>query len=205
MTEGSQRRRYGRRAVLAGVGTTVVGAGTVAADQETATTARGERVWPVDTNASDGVCLSANDEESPASGEGSAAWFDYGGCGSWKEFEVESGRSYRVVSRTDQGVLTDAAHEIQERVDGEWETKRRVEDPLGPDARRTQEYTPETGRLRVVNVDGGSGTGFYLELYALPEAGGDGGLGLGLVPAGVGAVCAALGARVLSRSERSRR
>lgn len=124
------------------------------------------QLWPVDSDATDGVCESGDGETKSATGEGAAYWFEYGGCGQRKTYRAIPGATYWILSRTDGAMLTDAAYEIRERVDDSWETRKTVSGPEGDHNERMTKFTPETDRFRIVN----EGRGFYVEVYGpLPQ------------------------------------
>lgn len=125
------------------------------------------RVWPIGTDASDGRCRDANADASPATGEGAASWFVYGGCGSRKVFSATPGERLLLRATTDNGVLVDAAFRVEDRIDGEWVRRGVSLDPLGPDAAETFAYVPQGDRVRVVNIDRpqAEGVGFYLRVF----------------------------------------
>jgi len=129
----------------------------------------GERIWPVNTDASGGVCRPASGGTKPATGPGSAVWFGFGGCGTWKVFEVQPGETYRITSRIDTCfgcVLYDDAYAIQEFVDGSWETQESYPAIKATKTNaRVVEYTPDSDRIRVKNINGNRGIGFYLRVY----------------------------------------
>lgn len=119
------------------------------------------RIYPIDTDASDGECVAASGEAKPATGSDAAPWFGYGGCGSWKTSPVVPGETYWILSRTDGGVLRDASYEIKEQDASSWQTQKTVSGPVGSHKEQMTKYVPETDRLRIVNVD----AGFYVEVY----------------------------------------
>lgn len=135
----------------------------------------GERIWPVDTDASGEVCRPASGGAIPATGEGSATWFGFGGCGTWKIFDVQPGETYKITSRIDtcfDCVLFDDAYAVQEFVDGSWETQ-----DSHPAIKATKtnarvvEYTPDSDRIRIKNLNGNRGIGFYLRVYGPGDSG----------------------------------
>lgn len=82
-------------------------------------------VYPIATDAGD-HCLGADDEEYDAVGSGAANWFHVGDCGSWKEYAVDPGVTYRVVAYVDE-CFDEASFVIEEENGGDWETVRTVE------------------------------------------------------------------------------
>lgn len=82
-------------------------------------------VYPIATDADD-HCLGADDEEYDAVGSGAANWFHVGDCGSWKEYAVDPGVTYRVVAYVDE-CFDEAAFVIEEERGDSWETVRTVE------------------------------------------------------------------------------
>lgn len=129
----------------------------------------GERIWPIDTNASGGVCRPAAGGTKPATGKGSASWFGFGGCGTWKVFDVQPGDTYKITSRIDtcfDCVLFDDAYAIQEFVDWSWETQESYPAITATKTNaRVVEYIPDGDRIRIKNLDGNGGIGFYLRVY----------------------------------------
>lgn len=82
-------------------------------------------VYPIATDAGD-HCLGADDEEYDTVGSGAANWFHVGDCGSWKEYAVDPGLTYRVVAYVDE-CFDEASFVIEEEHGGGWEPVRTVE------------------------------------------------------------------------------
>lgn len=130
-----------------------------------------ERVWPTDTDA--GRTCSAKDGIRNTTGEGAVDHFAWGGCGTWKEYDVEPGETYRIRASTDgcpSCVLYDAVHDVREPSgDGNWETTYEWENPLGRNEETIYTYEPESDRIRIYNRDGNEGVGFYVQVHQLSE------------------------------------
>jgi hypothetical protein len=123
----------------------------------------GERVWPVETDASDDICVASSGEEIPATGPGAANWFGYNGCGTWKVFDVQPGETHNITTYTDDALLYDDAYAVQEFVSGSWRTQETYPAIQADKTNaRVSEYTPSSDRIRILNTDGNSGVGFYL-------------------------------------------
>jgi hypothetical protein len=146
-------------------------------------------VFPVATDAGGECVFPPTGERFPATGQGAATHLGYG-CGDWKVYEVEPGARYTVRSAVDgcsDCVLYDAAYVVEEPAPdapkdpddpgtGPWEVIERVEDPKGKEfAGEVHELglTPDTERIRVRNIDGNDGAGFYASVFA--DSGGAGG------------------------------
>lgn len=121
------------------------------------------RVWPVATDGGS-TCIDSGGNSWPSTGAGAADWFDYGGCGSVKEYSVPACTWVRLHARGDScdGCVL-------------WHVHYRVEVPAGsswvvaaernpePDVRGMQDdycFASPSGRFRVRALDG-----FYLEVY----------------------------------------
>lgn len=137
-----------------------------------------EAVPPVDTDAGE-QCVHPTDGDSvPATGEDAASFIAPGWCGTWKEYEATPGYEHVVRTEVDgcaDCVLHNASYEIQEPIDGEWQTVRTVTEPRGKafagDVHELR-YRPTSDRFRVVNRhdqpdDGRNlGIGFYVTVLA---------------------------------------
>jgi len=141
-------------------------------------------IEPVATDV-DGQCTHPTERESvPATGEGAASFIAPSWCGTYKEYEAVPGDEHVIrtwVDGCEDCVLHNAAYEIQEPRDGEWETVRTVTEPRGKDfAGNVHElnYEPTADRFRIVNrhdqPENGRnlGIGFYVAVLA-PTLDGD--------------------------------
>lgn len=129
------------------------------------------RVLPVATDAGDG-CTTADGASVPATGRGAANWFGYDDCGSWKEYEVESGRDYRLLVYADDCPTLSAVDFDVKEPDGNggWQVTRHVPErrPDVPDGPVHRVYlTPESDRIRIERNEDGGGEDFYVTV--LPE------------------------------------
>ena len=122
-------------------------------------------IWP--TGAPAPECENAFDTVLPQVGEGAVNWFNYGGCGSWKEFPVQPGRKYLLAAYGDSCggcVLWHISYDIMEDLGNGMETVE-THDPE-PDERGKRYstyYVPQTSLMRI-----STSTGFYLRVKACP-------------------------------------
>lgn len=152
-------------------------------------------IYPAATDAGPGDCFyPPTGERFPATGESAARHVGYG-CGEWKSYEVVPGETYTVAVTVDgchDCLLYDAAYAVDEPADPEadgpaadieWAERARQEDPMGKaraDGVLERTYVPETDRIRVRNLDGNAGWGFYVSVYGpRPSEDGDGDGGTG--------------------------
>jgi hypothetical protein len=126
----------------------------------------GVRNWPVSADATgspmpDGrpSCYCASPEgEWPAIGVGSATWFDFVDCGTYKDYDVSANCRFAILSYTDccSGcMLQHIAYDIQEDAGGgTWVTAAHIDYPEthGTCQVHTDYYDPETGRVRILNT-----------------------------------------------------
>lgn len=129
-----------------------------------------DKIWPSVSDAEDGTCTPADGPDKPATGEGAADWFAYGGCGQRKRYDVVPGEEYEIHASTNGSRLTDAAYQIEELVvepDGgaHWVIQETFEDPLGSYDEKSIIYTPESSTIQIRNIDRGPGIGFYVEVF----------------------------------------
>ena len=124
------------------------------------------RIYP--TAADCTSCTSASGRTYPCTGTGAANWFVWSSCGTWREFTVTPGETYKFHIHTDccSGcMLTDIGLEISEDL-GSYEVSITV-DPE-PDPRTCNSldlyYVPLTDTVRVEVIED-SGRGCYLEVY----------------------------------------
>lgn len=130
----------------------------------------GDRGWPVATNASgplvNGVagCKDSNGKTWPSVGAGSATWFQYNKCGTYKDFAIGTHCTMAIVSYNDccSGcVLKNIEFDVQEKVGTSWKTMRHIKHPFtGTCASYTDRYTPQSGVVRIKMT-----TGFYVCAY----------------------------------------
>lgn len=136
-------------------------------------------VFPVTTDAGEECYFPPAGEAFPATGEGAARHFGYG-CGDWKVYRVVPGRTYRVVATVDDCpdcLLSDARFVVEAPAgepsdvptdDDEWTVLSEQPDPIGKaggDATASLTVVPESEYIRVRNVDGNAGLGFYASVY----------------------------------------
>lgn len=119
------------------------------------------RIWPVAADTR--VCTDSDGDRHDATGRGAANWFDFGGCGRVKEFEVDSCSWVRVDSHGDSCSSCQLWHidyVVEERRNGNWEKVAEF-DP--PDERGMEHETClqiRADRFRIRARDG-----FYVKLF----------------------------------------
>jgi len=124
------------------------------------------RIWPSEAEASEGICYDAGGNPHPATGPESATYFFYGGCGSWKVFDVEPGIQLLLVASGDECpecpgcVLGDINFRLYDFFDGQWNLVMDLDGPDNYCGYYTLNYTPKGNRIKVEAY-----SGFYIEVY----------------------------------------
>lgn len=123
-------------------------------------TGTGVRDWPVDTDATGpvgdsggGTCTDSKGNDWPSEGVGSATWFEWGSCGSYKTFPVTSGCAFDILSYNDccSGcVLNDVNIDVQEKINGTWTTQTTISHPYTGQCEHWDDvYIPKTSQVRL--------------------------------------------------------
>jgi hypothetical protein len=122
-------------------------------------------LWP--TGAPEPECSNSSGTVLPQVGEGAVNWFNYGGCGGWKEFDVDPGRKYLLQAYGDSCggcVLWHISFDISEDLGSGLEiTGSHDPEPDQRGMRYSTYYVPQTSLIRISTSDG-----FYLRVKACP-------------------------------------
>ena len=119
------------------------------------------RIWPSDASVKE--CRAASGKIYPATGEDSATWFHWGGCGSWKVFNVSSGSEIRIESHGDSCgacVLWHVNYYLDDYYDGEWHQVTYIDGPDYRGCKHNYSYTPKGEKIRIRAT-----SGFYVKVY----------------------------------------
>ena len=120
-----------------------------------------DRIWPSDASVEE--CRDSHGRVHPATGEDSATWFHYGGCGSWKVFDVSPGSKIRIESHGDSCsscVLWHINYYLDDYYDGEWHQVAYIDGPDYRGCRHNYSYTPKGEKIRIRAT-----SGFYVAVY----------------------------------------
>jgi len=120
-----------------------------------------ERIWPSHADAS--VCHNPGGGVFPATGENSADWFYYAGCGGWKEFVVTPGKQIKIQARSDNCLgcaLWNIDYNIEDNCDPDCRPVAHITGPHPPGPGHSVCYTPIGGKIRI-RANGG----FYVQLF----------------------------------------
>lgn len=125
-------------------------------------TGTGIRDWPIDSDATGPVgdagahtCTQSNGNHWPSVGVGSATWFGFIDCGSYKTFPVSAGCSFDILTYQDccSGCyLNDINVAVQEKVNGLWTTQETITHPYTPGVcgHFDDIYVPKTNEVRLL-------------------------------------------------------
>ncbi|QLJ52877.1 MAG: hypothetical protein Sv326_0702 [Candidatus Fermentimicrarchaeum limneticum] len=119
------------------------------------------RVWP--SEAATATCTGSNGAAIPSTGENAADWFNYGGCGGWKTYNVTPGSQVMIHGYSDSCAgcsLWHINYYLQDYYNSSW---RRVGYVDGPDERGATYdfcYTPKGNRIDIE-----AETGFYVSVF----------------------------------------
>lgn len=124
----------------------------------------GARLWPDVTDATGPLVGSAKGCSHtlgftvPSVGPGSASWFDFIDCGTYKEFPTGKGCALRIVSYADCNcptcMLRDIRYQVQEKTTTQWVTKLTIDHPYVQTKcdGYIDTFVPTTSRVRIVAV-----------------------------------------------------
>jgi len=119
------------------------------------------RIWP--SEAATATCTDSNGAVIPSTGENAADWFNYGGCGGWKRYNVTPGSQIMIHGYSDSCAgctLWHINYYLHDYYNSTWHNVGYVD---GPDERGTTYdfcYTPKGDRISIE-----AETGFYVKVF----------------------------------------
>jgi hypothetical protein len=119
------------------------------------------RIWPSGADVSS--CTSSSGTTYPTSGEGSAHWFNWGGCASWYTFEIPQGETVRLKIYTDSCAGCVCYHpdfDIYEFIGGSWVLEGTYD---LPDVKGTTEYLYKSFDSNQIKVQ--TNNCFYIKIH----------------------------------------
>lgn len=127
------------------------------------------RLWPVDASVSSAI--DSTGKKWNMTGKGAAAWFFYGGAGSWKEYDTVPMQWLILCAWGDRhpdrpgNVLGDIRYTIKEKDGRNWSDKKVIEGPTNSCRTYLVAYKPHTDRIHI-EAQGG----FYIHVYKVAGA-----------------------------------
>ncbi len=119
------------------------------------------RVWPSD--AATATCTDSNGAVIPSTGENAADWFNYGGCGGWKTYNVTPGSQVMIQGYSDSCAgcsLWHINYYLHDYYNSTWHNVGYVDGPDELGATYDFCYTPKGNRI---NIE--AETGFYVKVF----------------------------------------
>jgi len=124
----------------------------------------GTVIWPSDAPSTTCYCASGCPKsDMPSTGKDAATWFEFGGCGNWKVYDVTPGSSINIHAygdTCDGCVLWHINYYLDDYHSGEWHEIKYVNGPNKPGAVYDMNYTPVGNKIRVRAVNG-----FYVKVF----------------------------------------
>lgn len=120
------------------------------------------RIWP--SEAATATCTDSSGNSIPSTGPNSAEWFNYGGCGGWKTYNVTPGSQIKIHAYGDACDGCSLWHinfYLHDYYNSSWHNVGYVD---GPDERGAVYdfcYTPKGDRISIE-----AETGFYVQVFA---------------------------------------
>ena len=119
------------------------------------------RVWP--SEAATATCTGSNGATISSTGEYAADWFNYGGCGGWKRYNVTPGSQVMIHGYSDSCAgcsLWHINYYLHDYYNSSWHTVGYVDGPDEPGATYDFCYTPKGDRISIE-----AETGFYASVF----------------------------------------
>jgi hypothetical protein len=119
------------------------------------------RVWP--SEAATERCTGSNGAIIPSTGENAADWFNYGGCGGWKTYNVTPGSQVKIYGYSDSCpgcILWHINYYLHDYYNSTWHKVGYVDGPDEPGSTYDFCYTPKGNRM---NIE--AETGFYVKVF----------------------------------------
>jgi hypothetical protein len=119
------------------------------------------RIWPSD--AATARCTNSEGAAIPSTGENAADWFNYGGCGGWKTYNVTPGSQVKIYGYSDSCTgctLWHINYYLNDYYNSSWHKVGYVDGPDEPGSTYEFCYTPKGEEI---NIE--AETGFYVKVF----------------------------------------